>query len=177
MSVPCAGGSTLQVGTATNTGTLTVVNGNVSLGGNTLMKLAPVRAHDLRFDVNLGRTGGEDTSFFHALGRLGATMIVTDDAQVREEAPASRVNVRYFRHRAIRTGQIYARFVTGTADPGMLARLRFYSGAMVKAAVALGIGAAIYPFDKARALRLAMPGWMNVGKLREMLRLAPAHMI
>jgi hypothetical protein len=53
---------------------------------------------------------------------------------------------------------------------------QFYSGALVKAAVALGIGALCYPFDKARWLRLAMRGWMNVGKLREFLRLPPSVM-
>ena len=74
-------------------------------------------------------------------------------------------------------GQIYARFVTGTAEPGLPSRIRFYAGALVKAGVALGAGAALWPFDKAGALRLAMRGWMNVGKLREMLRLEPAQMI
>lgn len=146
-------------------------------GGNTLMKRAVVDASGLRFDASLGRTGGEDTSFFYALGRTGALMVVTDDALVHEDAPPARVNVAYFRHRALRTGQIYARFVTGSVTSQPLGRMTFYAGAAVKATVALTAGAAFYPFDRARWLKLAMRGWMNVGKLRECLRLEPAQMV
>ncbi len=148
----------------------------VGRSGNTLMKRAVVDTHKLRFDPELGRTGGEDTRFFHAFGCAGGRMVVTDDAMVREDAPPARVNVAYFRHRALRTGQIYARFVVGQIARSPFERARFYGGALVKAAIALGGGALLYPIDRARWLKLAMRGWMNVGKLRELLKLAPAHM-
>ena len=150
---------------------------SVGRGGNTLMKRAIIDAHALRFDPALGRTGGEDTSFFHAFGSAGGVMVVTDDAMVHEDVPPSRVNVSYFRHRALRTGQIYARFVAGHIALSPLAKARFYAGALLKASVALGVGALLYPIDRARWLKLAMRGWMNVGKLRELLRLKPSHMI
>ena len=91
-----------------------------------------------------------------ALGQAGAVMVVTDDAMIHEDAPPGRVNVAYFRHRAIRTGQIYARFAVAQIDRRPLQRVRFYSSAALKAAVALGAGALIYPVDRARWLRLAM---------------------
>ena len=150
---------------------------SVGRSGNTLMKRALVMRHGLRFDPSLGRTGGEDTQFFHALGIAGARMIVTDDAFVHEDAPPARVNVAYFRHRALRTGQIYARFMVANVETSTLGRVRFYAGAALKAAVALGCALLLLPFDRARWLRLAMRGWMNVGKLRELLRLEPAEMI
>lgn len=103
-------------------------------------------------------------------------MVVTDDAMVHEDAPPARVNIAYFRHRAVRTGQIYARFVVGSMAQHPLERVQFYAAALLKAAVALSIGALVYPFDRAQWLRFAMRGWMNVGKLRELLRLEPAHM-
>jgi len=54
-----AGGSTLQVGSVTNTGTLTVINGNVSLGGNTLMKLnAATKTNDVVSTTNAISLGG-----------------------------------------------------------------------------------------------------------------------
>lgn len=146
-------------------------------GGNTLMKRACVTRAGVKFDPALGRTGGEDTSFFHALAKAGAVMIVTDDAMVHEDAPPSRVNVAYFRHRALRTGQIYGRFVIANHARSRTARVKFYVGAALKAAAALGIGGLAYPFDKAQWLRFAMRGWMNVGKLRELFGLAPSHMI
>lgn len=149
---------------------------DVGRGGNTLMKRHLVTETGARFDAALGRTGGEDTSFFHALSKAGAVMIVTDDAIVHEDAPAARVNVAYFRHRALRTGQIYARFVTGNLATTPAGRAKFYAGAALKAAVALGLAASAYPFDKALSLRLALRGWMNVGKVRELLGMPPAHM-
>lgn len=149
----------------------------VGRSGNTLLKRALVVQHAVRFDSALGRTGGEDTRFFHDLGAHGAVMVVTDDALVREETPPSRLSVGYFRHRALRTGQVYGRFVLATSAVSLPARVRFYAGATVKAAAALGAAALFYPFDRARALRLAIRGWMNVGKLRELFGLSPAEMI
>jgi succinoglycan biosynthesis protein ExoM len=141
--------------------------------GNALFNRAIITRTSARFDVSLGRTGGEDTLFFHTLSAAGAVMVVTDDALISEEAPPARVNVRYFRHRAVRTGQIYARFVTTTTARSPLARLQFYGGATVKAAVGLGLAGALWPFARPRALRLAMRGWMNLGKLREPFGLSP----
>jgi succinoglycan biosynthesis protein ExoM len=143
--------------------------------GNALLTAAIIARTGARFDVSLGRTGGEDTLFFHTLSAAGAVMVVTDDALVSEEAPPARVTVPYFRHRAVRTGQIYARFVTSTTARQPLQRLKFYGGATVKASVGLGVAAALWPFAPARALPFAMRGWMNLGKLREPLGLTPPH--
>jgi succinoglycan biosynthesis protein ExoM len=149
---------------------------DIGRSGNTLLKRSVVTAHNLRFDPALGRTGGEDTSFFHAVGRTGAVMVVTDDAIVHEEAPPARVNLAYFRARALRTGQMYARFVVAKQIEGRWQKLAFFGGALGKTAVAFLLGAVIYPFDRARWLKLAMRGWMNAGKLRELLKLEPGTM-
>jgi succinoglycan biosynthesis protein ExoM len=148
----------------------------VGRGGNTLVRRAIITRAAARFDISLGRTGGEDTLFFHTLARAGAVMVVTDDAMIHEDAPPARVNVRYFRHRAVRTGQIYGRFVLATGPQGWLAQITFYAGAAVKAIAGLGIAGLLWPFDKAKALPFAIRGWMNVGKLRELLQLDPTHM-
>ncbi len=149
---------------------------SVGRGGNTLFKRAIAEQHHLRFDPALGRTGGEDTQFFHRYGQTGATMVVTDDAIIREHAPKARVNIAYFRARAMRTGQIYARFVVGETARTPLARATFYAGAFAKAVIAHGAGILVYPVNQALWLRLAMRGWMNVGKLRELFGFAPTHM-
>ncbi len=149
---------------------------SVGRSGNTLIKRSLISRHGVRFDEALGRTGGEDTLFFHTLGCHGAKMIVTDDAVVSEDAPPTRVNTTYFRRRALRTGQIYARFATSRLCPTAVSRLTFFAGASLKAFGALILAAACYPFDRAAWLRLSMRGWMNVGKLRELARLPPSHM-
>jgi succinoglycan biosynthesis protein ExoM len=143
---------------------------------NALFKRAIAVEHGLRFDPALGRTGGEDTSFFHAYGRTGALMVVTDDATVYEHAPPQRTNVAYFRARALRQGQMYARFVIATTETGTMGKFAFYAGALAKAAAGLGLGAVLYPFDRAAWLRLAIRGWRNVGKLREAMGLEPGVM-
>ena len=147
----------------------------VGRSGNTLVRRATITRVGACFDAALGRTGGE--LFFHTLARAGAVMVVTDGALIQEDAPPSRVNVRYFRHRAVRTGQIYGRFVITTEAFGRLGQAKFYAGAAAKAAVGLGLATILWPFDKAQSLRFAMRGWMNVGKLRELLRLKPPHMV
>lgn len=141
--------------------------------GNTLVRRSLIESPVVRFDPALGRVGGEDTDFFNRLARRGARMLVTDDALVYEDAPPHRLTVRHFRERAVRKGQIYARFRTGQPETGALSRAGFYAGAAAKTAVALGAAGLLVPLDRARALRLAMRGWMNLGKLRELARLEP----
>ena len=149
----------------------------IGRSGNTLFRRAIAVDHNLRFDPLLGKTGGEDTSFFHAFGKAGGAMVVTDDAMVREDAPPARVNLAYFRHRALRTGQMYARFILRHEVSMPLPKLVFYGGACAKAIVAFGAGTACYPFDRALWLRFMMRAWMNTGKIRELLRLEPSVMI
>lgn len=138
--------------------------------GNTLLRLSIVRAHGLRFDPALGRSGGEDTEFFRAYGRAGGRMVVVDDARVWETAPPERLTVAYVLRRALRTGQSYARFVLRDR-PGRFARVLFYADALAKAAVGLGAGLILRPFSRSAALRLARKGWLNLGKAREALGL------
>jgi succinoglycan biosynthesis protein ExoM len=141
--------------------------------GNTLLKRSAIDRQRLRFDHRLGKTGGEDTDFFHRLARSGARMVVTDDAMVHEDAPPQRLTLSHFRERAIRKGQIYARFRTSQPGVGRLAATAFYLGAAGKTLVALTGAGALAVIDPARALRLAMRGWMNLGKLREAIRIQP----
>ena len=148
----------------------------VGRSGNTLVKRAAIIKAAARFDVSLGRTGGEDTLFFHTLAKAGAVMVVTDDAIIHEDAPPARVNLQYFRQRAVRTGQIYGRFILTTGPQGGLARTKFFGAALLKASAALALAGLLWPFDKARALPFAIRGWMNVGKLRELLQLKPTQM-
>ena len=57
---------------------------------NVLIDMDFVRAHNLRFDKSLGRTGGEDTIFFHAIYRSGGRLAYADDAIVYEEVSPTR---------------------------------------------------------------------------------------
>ena len=141
--------------------------------GNTLVKHSAIERHRLQFDAALGQLGAEDTDFFHRLHMTGARLVVTDDAQAFEDAPPHRMTLQHFRLRAVRKGQLYARFRVANGDRGLVRRTAFYAGAGVKTVAGLGAACMLAPVDRARALRMAMRGWMNLGKVRELLRLAP----
>lgn len=143
--------------------------------GNALIDLEFVHRHGLRFDPALGRSGGEDTQFFAALHAKGGRLVATDDAPVFEHVPAERLDPAYLRGRSLRSGQSFARIMLG--DGGSVAgRVQFALDAGAKMAVAFTAAAALRPMDRAVALRFAIKGWMNLGKLREVAGLALATM-
>lgn len=81
---------------------------------------------DLRFDPAFGRSGGEDTTFFAALARKGATMAYTPDALVTEPVTPARASLKWLAMRAYRSGQTYG-----------LLRLRNGEGALTVGALSL----------------------------------------
>jgi succinoglycan biosynthesis protein ExoM len=149
---------------------------SVGRSGNTLIRRSIIERSGLAFDAALGRTGGEDTVFFHALHRAGARLVVTDDAIIEEDVPAGRASVAYVRRRSLRKGQIYARFVAASVTPAPMGRAAFYAAAAAKAAGGFALAALTVPFDRATALRLAVRAWMNQGKIYELLGLTPGEM-
>ena len=135
--------------------------------GNVLIRRVVVENAQVRFDPALGKTGGEDTDFFHRLYRAGALIVVTDDAHIFEEVPSNRLEPAYFRRRALRAGQSYARFRLRSRrglDPrGLL----FHLDASMKCVAGFAGAWALRPIRRGRALRLEQKGWMNLGKLRQ----------
>jgi succinoglycan biosynthesis protein ExoM len=75
---------------------------------NVLIDVEFLRRTGLRFDEVLGRTGGEDALFFHAMYRKGAALKYAEAAVVYEKVVAERVNLRWIVHRRFRVGQTYA---------------------------------------------------------------------
>jgi succinoglycan biosynthesis protein ExoM len=62
-----------------------------------------------RFLLALGRTGGEDTVFFHELARSGVKMVYADNALVSEPVPEPRERLQWMLSRAFRSGQSHGR--------------------------------------------------------------------
>ncbi|MGF7159484.1 succinoglycan biosynthesis protein ExoM [Rhodoligotrophos appendicifer] len=135
--------------------------------GNVLFRREPVQRAGLRFDPALGRSGGEDTDFFHRLHRAGAVMVATDDAHIFEEAPPARLDLGYMRRRSMRSGQSYARFRLGGGRRLDARQLAFYADAAAKMLLG-GLGAALLrPLSRGRSLRWQQKTWLNIGKLRQ----------
>ena len=76
---------------------------------NALVDMNFVRAHNLEFDKELGRTGGEDTLFFYAMYRCGGQLAYAADAIVNEKVSPSRTNIKWIATRKYRSGQVHAK--------------------------------------------------------------------
>lgn len=65
----------------------------------------------LRFELELGRSGGEDTHFFHTLADRGARLDYCADALVTEGVPEAREHLGWLLKRSFRAGQTHARWL------------------------------------------------------------------
>lgn len=113
-----------------------------------------------RFDLSLGRTGGEDTDFFTGLTRDGGRIAYAPEALVREVVPQARATFGWLARRRFRMGQTHARIVIG---PGSAAR---QAGQMARAAAKAGwcwaMAAATFPAT-ASSRRHALRGTLHAG--------------
>lgn len=62
-----------------------------------------------RFDLSLGRCGGEDTAFLASLHAAGGKIAYAPDALVVEPVPTERASIRWLARRRFRSGQSHAR--------------------------------------------------------------------
>lgn len=99
-----------------------------------------------RFDPALGRSGGEDTLFFHMLHASGARIVEAPQAVVREAVGPSRARLRWLATRAFRSGQTHALMLRaqGLARPRILvlacAKLAWCAAAALASAAMLRPG-------------------------------------
>jgi succinoglycan biosynthesis protein ExoM len=84
------------------------VKGRIETGYtcNALIRRSP-RLDGLRFDPALGRTGGEDTTFFYRLHDCGAVITAAPAALVYEPVPREREELRWLFRRRLRAGHTY----------------------------------------------------------------------
>lgn len=68
----------------------------------------------LRFDLALGRSGGEDTDYFHRLTALGGTIAQAPGALVYEPVPPDRAAMGWLIRRKLRMGQTHGMLLGGT---------------------------------------------------------------
>lgn len=67
----------------------------------------------LRFDLALGKSGGEDTDFFYRLTSLGGRIVYAPDALVEEPVPADRATMGWLVQRRLRFGQTHGTLLAG----------------------------------------------------------------
>lgn len=81
---------------------------DVAVTNNLLLDLHVVRSIGVRFDLELGTTGGEDTLFTRLLHRAGVPMVWCAEAVVFDVVPSHRATRGWARQRAISTGNAAA---------------------------------------------------------------------
>jgi succinoglycan biosynthesis protein ExoM len=128
---------------------------------NVLVDMTFVRRHGLRFDVALGRSGGEDTIFFHAMHHLGAVLKYAPRAIVYEEVAASRTNARWIVRRRYRAGQTYAMMLR-RFSPRRYSLSKWTSPLKIATCV---VASAFSALNSARASRWIMRGIFHIGVL------------
>jgi succinoglycan biosynthesis protein ExoM len=87
-----------------------VMNGGRILkgyAGNVLIRRDTLERLGLRFDLALGRQGGEDDDFFYRLTDAGGTIGYAEDALAYEPVPPQRASLKWLMKRSFRTGQTH----------------------------------------------------------------------
>lgn len=110
---------------------------------------------DLRFRPELGQSGGEDTDFFHRLGRSGARMTICDAAMVTEQVPPHRLRLGWLAERRFAEGRHYA----GSAGRS---RAALVATGLAKSAVCLTLALPL-ALRPPRAARMALRGLFHAG--------------
>lgn len=87
------------------------VNGEIRTGYtcNVLLNLRDPAIAGRRFDLSLGRSGGEDTAFFAHVHERGGTIAFAPDAWVHEPVPLERASMPWLAKRRFRMGQTHGR--------------------------------------------------------------------
>lgn len=131
------------------------VRGRILKGyaGNVLIRRATVERLRLRFDLRLGRQGGEDDDFFYRLTDAGGTIGYAPEALAYEPVPPGRASLKWLLKRSFRTGQSHGarlRNVSGGAA-GRLGQLAV-AGAKSGVCMAGAAAAALSPTARSRWL-------------------------
>jgi len=126
---------------------------------NVLMRRTAPPLAGRRFDLALGRTGGEDTQFFTQMRQSGGTLAFAPNAQASEPVPAERARLSWLAKRKFRTGQTHGRLLA-TSQQSLKIKQVAIAGAKVAFCVA---AAALFVLSPVRRNRQALRGVMHAG--------------
>ncbi|WP_019171741.1 glycosyltransferase [Pseudaminobacter salicylatoxidans] len=147
------------------------VNGEIRTGysGNVLLRHASPHVQGRRFDLALGRTGGEDTDYFSQLHRSGGKIAYARDAVVDEPVTTERACFSWLAKRRFRSGQTHGRLLAQK-------HLRLTQAGLAIAKAIFSFGAAlIFAPIPHRRNRQALRGLMHVGVVSGLLGLREIH--
>lgn len=127
---------------------------------NVLLRLAAPSLTGRRFNLALGRSGGEDTEFFTHTHRMGGKITYAPAAWVEEPVPAKRAAFSWLAKRKFRFGQTHGRLIaTGTGAAGKIRQLAL---AAAKSGFC-GLASAALFFSPVRRNRYILRAFMHAG--------------
>jgi succinoglycan biosynthesis protein ExoM len=129
---------------------------------NVMIRTAAIAQH--RFDLRLGRCGGEDTVFFNQLYHSGAVLVFNQDAIVTEDVPEARTSLGWMLRRAFRSGQSHARMQAG----GYVRRLAATVLASAKFTACMGLAVSLLP-SPAKWRKQVVRGALHAGVVAKLL--------
>ncbi|MDX3927024.1 MAG: glycosyltransferase family 2 protein [Shinella sp.] len=135
---------------------------------NTLLRLASPALEGRRFNLALGKTGGEDTEFFTHLHQAGGRIVFSADALVHEPVPQKRASLSWLAKRRYRMGQTHGRLVGETR--GAIARFAQIALAAAKAGFC-ALAGAVFLFSPVRRYRYWLRGALHAGAIGGLLGL------
>lgn len=138
------------------------VGGRILKGyaGNVLIRRATVEAVTLRFDLALGRQGGEDDDFFYRLTDAGGRIGYAPEAVAYEPVPPARLSLGWLIRRSFRTGQTHGGRLAARTNG--VARVAQAALALVKTVISLA-GALIFVISPPLRCRWLLRAAMHFG--------------
>jgi succinoglycan biosynthesis protein ExoM len=139
---------------------------------NVLLRTASPLLSGRRFNIALGRTGGEDTEYFSRLHRAGGLISFSPLAVVREPVTRNRTQFSWLAKRRFRMGQTHGRLVGEDRGPAGRSLQIGLASAKVAYCLAMTAACAASPLHRNRSLlRLIMHagvvgGLMGINEIR-----------
>jgi succinoglycan biosynthesis protein ExoM len=127
---------------------------------NVLMRLAAPPIAGRRFDLALGRSGGEDTAFFDQVHAAGGRIAFAEGAWVEEPVPAARASFSWLARRRLRMGQTHGRILAERHEGPARIGAAMLAGA--KGAACFGAATALV-FLPVRRNRFLLRGLLHAG--------------
>lgn len=127
---------------------------------NVLVDRESAAVAGLRFDLSLGRSGGEDTAFFAEVHDRGGRIVEATGAVVTEAVTAERARLGWLAWRRFRMGQTHGRLLA--ARTGLAGRARHGGAAAAKVAFCAA-AALLGAFSPARRNAALLRGCLHAG--------------
>ena len=115
---------------------------------NALLKSEWVVEKGFRFDPLFGKSGGEDTDFFHRIFKAGGKLVFDNAAVVSETVEPHRLNMAYLKKQNVRIGQTHWNYLWSKQKGTSFVKTGLFVIAQVVGAA--GLTAINFPFGKKR---------------------------